>query len=316
MSLHAVECPLPLQSAFGKRTVTGNHRLAGNALFGDAALIELLDRMPRERLYAFSMGSDPERAEDNHLALHDGVSGAQLLQAVRCGRLWLNVTRVDIADTRYRDLIGELYAELAAQIPGFVPEDSHGTVLISSPQALVYYHADGPASVLWHVRGHKRVWVYPALHPYYMQRDLLEDIFAGVRHEYLPYRRSYDAGAEIHDLAPGQWIAWPQNAPHRVTNLDGVNVSLSTEHFTAASRRRCQLYMANRFLRTRLGLTGLSAREDGALAVAKTVLQRAARRLGLNPLQFRRHMPMLRVAAEAPGGILPLTTAEAGVKHD
>jgi hypothetical protein len=189
-------------------------------------------------------------------------------------------------------------------------------VLISSPQALVYYHADGPASVLWHVRGHKRVWVYPALHPYYMQRDLLEDIFAGVRHEYLPYRRSYDAGAEIHDLAPGQWIAWPQNAPHRVTNLDGVNVSLSTEHFTAASRRRCQLYMANRFLRTRLGLTGLSAREDGALAVAKTVLQRAARRLGLNPLQFRRHMPMLRVAAEAPGGILPLTTAEAGVKHD
>jgi hypothetical protein len=310
MSLHAVECPLPLQSAFGKRTVTGNHRLAGNALFGDAALIELLDRMPRERLYAFSMGSDPERAEDNHLALHDGVSGAQLLQAVRCGRLWLNVTRVDIADTRYRDLIGELYAELAAQIPGFVPEDSHGTVLISSPQALVYYHADGPASVLWHVRGHKRVWVYPALHPYYMQRDLLEDIFAGVRHEYLPYRRSYDAGAEIHDLAPGQWIAWPQNAPHR------VNVSLSTEHFTAASRRRCQLYMANRFLRTRLGLTGLSAREDGALAVAKTVLQRAARRLGLNPLQFRRHMPMLRVAAEAPGWILPLTTAEAGVKHD
>ncbi|WP_281784616.1 hypothetical protein [Sinimarinibacterium flocculans] len=316
MNPHAVEYPARLRDAFGTRTVTGLHRLADNPLFGDAALTELLDRMPRERLYAFSTGTDPERVEDNRLAVHVGVSGAQLLQAVRRGRLWLNATRVDLADPRYRDLIRELYVELAAQIPGFVPESSQGTLLISSPRALVYYHADGPASVLWHVRGRKRVWVYPALHAGYMQRELLEDIFAGVRHEYLPYARDYDDGAQIFDLAPGQWIAWPQNAPHRVTNLDGVNVSLSTEYFTAASRRRFQIYVANRFLRTRLGLSGLSAREDGAMAVAKTLLQRSARRLGLNPLSFRQHAPVLRVAADAPAGVLPLTAGDAGAAHD
>lgn len=316
MNPHAVECPAGLRHAFGIRTVTGGHRLADNPLFGDAALIELLDRMPRERLYAFSTGTNPERVEDNRAAVHAGVSGAQLLQAVRRGRLWLNATRVDLADPRYRDVIHKLYVELAAQIPGFAPESTQGTLLISSPQALVYYHADGPASVLWHVRGRKRVWVYPALHAGYMQRELLEDIFAGVRHEYLPYTRDYDDGAQIFDLAPGQWIAWPQNAPHRVTNLDDVNVSLSTEYFTAASRRRFQVYVANRFLRTRLGLSGLSAREDGAVAVAKTLVQRGARRLGLNPLSFRQHVPALRVAADAPAGVLPLTAASGGAAHD
>ena len=38
--------------------------------------------------------------------------------------------------------------------------------------------------------------------------------------------------------------AWPQNAPHRVSNLDGLNVSLSTEYFTRQSRRRFQVFVA------------------------------------------------------------------------
>lgn len=298
-----------LKPAFGRRTVVGQHRLQDHALFTDAALIDLLDHFPRQNLFALSMGTDPARIEENRLALHDGVGGAELLRAVKNGRLWLNVTRVDRADARYRQLISGLYAALAAQVPGFSPDGSQGTLLISSPRALVYYHADGPASVLWHVRGRKRVWVYPALDPRYMKRELLEDIIAGVRHEYLPYEPAYDDGAEVYDLEPGQWIAWAQNAPHRVTNHDSLNVSLSTEYFTRASRRRSRLYVANRFLRTRLGMNNLSARERGAVALAKTATQRIARRLGLDPVQFKRHTPVLRVAADAPGGVVALDVA-------
>lgn len=303
---HAVGLPAALRADFGRAPVVGNHGLAGHDLFTDAALIELLDRFPRERLFALSMGTDPARVEENRLALHDGVCGAKLLRAVRDGRLWLNVTRIDRADPAYRRLIDTLYGELSAQLPGFSPDASQGTLLISSPRALVYYHADGPASVLWHIRGRKRVWVYPALDERYMKRELLEDIIAGVRHEYLPYEPAYDEAAQVHDLEPGQWLAWAQNAPHRVTNLDGVNVSLSTEYFTPASRRRARVYVANRFFRTRLGFKHLSAREDGAAALAKTVVQRIARRLGLDPVRFKRHTPVLRVVAEAPGGVAPL----------
>ncbi len=305
----AVELPEKLKPDFGRQPVVGSHRLQDHELFSDEALIDLLDHFPREHLYALSMGTDPARVEENRLASHDGVSGAELLQAVKNGRLWLNVTRVDRADARYRRLISELYEELSAQVPGFFPDASQGTLLISSPNALVYYHADGPANALWHVRGRKRVWVYPALDQRYMKRELLEDIFAGVRHEYLPYESAYDEGAQVYDLEPGQWITWPQNAPHRVTNMDSVNVSLSTEYFTRESRRRFQVYVANRFFRTRLGWKNLSVREDGLAALSKTVVQRVARKLGLNPLQFRHQIPVLRVAPHAPGGVIALDPA-------
>ena len=311
MGTFVLDLPETLKADFGRKTVVGQHRLRDHALFTDAALIDLLDRFPRQHLYALHMGTDPLRIDENRMATHDGVSGAELLQAVKNGRLWLNVTRVDRADARYRRLIYELYEELGAGIPGFKADACQGTLLISSPHALVYYHADGPASALWHIRGRKRVWVYPALDPHFMKRELLEDIFAGVRHEYLPYESAFDDAAEVYDLEPGQWISWVQNAPHRVTNLDSVNVSLSTEYFTPASQRRFQVYVANRFFRTRLGVKNLSSREGGVLALAKTLTQRVARRVGLNPLRFRQQAPVLRVAPQAPGGVVALTSRPA-----
>lgn len=292
---------------FGRRPLVETHTLHRSDLFTDDALIDLLNQVPRQYLHALTMGNDPTRPDENRVAINDGVSGANLLQAVKNGRLWLNITRVDRFDRRYRELIDHLYAQLAAQIPGFAPDFSQGTLLVSSPRALVYYHVDGPASVLWHLRGYKRVWVYPALDARYVKRHELEDIFAGVRHEYLPFDSAYDEGATVYDLEPGQWAAWPQNAPHRVTNFDSVNVSLSTEHFTRESRRRARVFRANRFFRMRFGLQQLSAREQGAGAVLKTAAHFAARKLGLDATQVKRHTATLRVDPNAPDGVLPLT---------
>lgn len=306
-----VEMPEASRGGFGNRQIVATHNLQQSALFGDAALIDLLDHYPRNKLFALSMGTDITRTE-NQLALHDGVSGADLLRAVKAGRLWLNVTRVNLADARYRELIDQLYGQLKAQVPGFLPDLVQGTLLISSPHAIVYYHADGPASVLWHIRGRKRVWVYPELDERYMQRDDLEDIFAGVRHEYLPYNAAFDQAAKIYDLEPGQWIHWPQNAPHRVTNLDSVNVSLATEHFTRQTRQRARVYMANRFFRTRLGQHQLSVRESGAGAVLKTLVHRLARKAGLDRLPPKQHSPSLRIDPDAPGGVVALEQSPSG----
>ena len=116
---------------------------------------------------------------------------------------------------------------------------------------MVYFHVDGPPSFLWHVRGRKRVWVYPHLDERVLSRELLEDVYAGTRQEYVPYRSAFDDDAEVFDLEPGQVAMWPHNAPHRVTNLDSFNVSLVTDHWTPESRRRARLYKANRFLRVK-----------------------------------------------------------------
>ncbi len=291
---------------FGQRPFVAAHDLEHHELFTDEALAELLDRFPRQHLYALTMGSDPTRADENRLAIHDGVSGAELLRAVRNGRLWLNVTRVDRADARYRALIDELYTRLAAGVPGFTPTSSQGTLLISSPHAMVYYHADAAASVLWHIRGHKRIWIYPPLDERYMKREFLEGIFAGVRHEYLPFDPAFDEAAVSYELKPGQWVTWPQNAPHRITNLGSVNVSLSTEYFTAATRRRQRVYVANHFFRTRLRAKNIGARETGTSATLKTLVHRVANRLGLARLEYRRHLPAMRIDADAPDGVVAL----------
>lgn len=304
-----VDLPHALRHDFGQRPMVATHNLGDHPHFSDAALCGLLDRYPRQHLYAFSMGEDATRPEENRLATTEGLSGAELLHAVRHGRFWLNLTRVDRVDEQYRELIETLYAQLAALAPNFQPKSCQGAVLISSPGALVYYHADAPANMLWHVRGRKRVWVYPALDERYLQREALEDIFAGVRHEYLPYEIGFDAGSQCFDLEPGQWITWPHNAPHRVTNLDGLNVSLSTEHFTAQTLRRQRVYAANRFLRTRLGLRHTSTREDGALALLKTAAHRTLARCGLDPLRYKRYTPVLRIDMRAPSGVSSLPGA-------
>lgn len=306
---------VPLASAerrrFGRATVLGGHRLGLEPMFGDAALVDLLDRFPRERLLALHMGEDPARRGENRLALHAGLTGTELLRAVRRGRLWLNLTRVELADTRLRRLVDGLYGNLAAELPGFAPGHLQANLLISSPRAQVYYHVDGPASVLWHLRGRQRLWVYPADDARFVGREALEDIFAGVGHEDLPYEPAFDAAAEVHDLVPGQWVAWPQNAPHRIGNLEGLNVSLSTEHFTAAGRRRARMHVANRFFRLH-GWPGLEAREDGAAAWAKVLVQRAAHALGLDPRPPKHHDATLRVAPDAPGGVMPLGLGSRG----
>ena len=306
MSEKLLGLALPLRETFSRQTVVGNHRLHLDEMFSDTALVKLLDDCPRQHLYAYHMGSDPQRIEENQLVSHEAVNGTELLQAVKEGRLWLNLTRIDRADVACRVLITQMYAQLAELVPGFLPDASQGTLLISSPQALVYYHADGPSSVLWHLRGHKRVWVYPPLDTRYVRSELLEDIFAGVRHEYLPFETSYDDSAQVYDLEPGQWICWPQNSPHRIVNSDSVNVSLSTEHFTRESRRRRQLYLANRYFRTKLGRSGLSMQERGLGASAKILAQRVARKLGLDEVKLRSYQPVLRVQPGAPGGVQPL----------
>ena len=289
---------------FGVAPILAKHNLQDCDLFSDGSLVELLDRFPREHLYALTMGHDVTRPEQNRLALHDGVSGAELLRAVKNGRLWLNITGVDRADAQYRKLIDSLYATLAAEKPGFVPLASQGALLISSPRALVYYHADAPCSMLWHVRGRKRIWIYPALHPYYADREHLEGIFAGERHEYLPYRHEFDTGAVSYELHPGDCAAWPQNAPHRITNLDSLNVSLTTEHFTAESVQRQRVYVANRFFRKKLRLRRLADSDSPALDVVKTFVQRAANKVGLDPVRYRAHQPVARIDADAPNGVV------------
>ena len=142
-----------------------------------------------------------------------------------------------------------------------------------------------------------------------VDRQTLEDIYVAAHEEYVPYSSDFDEGARIFDLRPGEVLAWPQNSPHRVENTTGVNVSLSCEFATGASRRRELLWCGNRYLSRNLHLPVRSTRETGAMAAAKRLTFRAARKARL--VRFRpRHVYVatVRVDPEAPDGLRPMRT--------
>jgi hypothetical protein len=271
----------PEQAARMERNIfVAQHRLNQLELFSDDQLIDLLDRHPRRDLGINTMGTDPTHRKDWQEGRAGNLDSAELLEAARIGRIWLNVRRVMDHHPEYAALVEALYADLERTCPGLTTFNHSANLLISSPGAQVYYHLDCPANMLWHVRGGKRVWAYP-LEAGLVSDETIEGVLCGEKSEELDFRREWDALAVAHDLEPGEMITWPQHTPHRVVNTDGLNVSLSTEHMTPAAVRRNNVYMANRHFRRLLGGPWRRTETSGWRPAAKEFALRIARRLPL-----------------------------------
>jgi len=293
--------------SFGRDAILAPHRLHELELFTEAALVDLLDKYPRERLQAFTMGTDPLQRNEWQPVDTAGASGLDMMAAVKAGRLWFNVLQVNVVDPRYGEVVRNLYGELSQQCPGFRPHRTSCTLIISSPGALVYYHADAHPNLLWQLRGTKRIWVYPAGDRSLIDQALMEDIFASFADEEVPYRGDFDEKARTFELHPGEVLSWPQNAPHRVTNIDGVNVSLSTVHQTDESDRRALVYCANRLFRRSYHLPTSSTRETGTVSYLKRLAFRACRRAGLVDTPPRRaYVSKVRIDPHSRSGWTPL----------
>ena len=253
------------------------HLLHESGLFDDDNLIRLLDKHPLRDLGINTMGYSHTEFEWRE-GDRNGVPSDVLLDLVKRGRLWINLRKVLVHHPDVREAVDSIYDELEQKAPPFKAEQRSANLLISSPGALVHYHLDTPVNMLWHIRGMKRVWVY-SLDPKLVSQENIEGIFSGEFAEDLPYENWYDDYAQVFDVKPGQMLTWPQNTPHRVTNLEGMNVSLSTEHKNARALRRGNVHLANQFLRRSVGLPCRSTEVDGLAAHLKQAVIRVARRL-------------------------------------
>lgn len=268
---------------FGKKVTIGEHAFANEEVFSDANLAKLIDKAPREYLFAHTMGDDPcQRESWRDLAIPDDYKGTELLEIVKRGKVWINLINVHKFDDECARVLDQLYSDLAKQVPSFVPLWRKATLLISSASAQVFYHADADPNLLWHIRGDKKVFVYPNNDPHYISYEDLEKIFTRESHEEVDYDRSLDDGATAYTLTPGQFIQWPQNSPHRVENLNSYNVSLNTEFNTAESLRKEHVYSWHRFLRVRGWLKGdPSVAVEGLIPFLKATALRISRKIGL-----------------------------------
>jgi hypothetical protein len=252
-----------------------DHTLHRSALFSRAALIDLIETYPRDHYALVHMGGQKDRRLWREGEVGN-LKGAQIFEAIEKGRMWLNLRDVSTLDKRYADALDGIFEELAGYMPGFAAPRRGCGILISSPRAQVYYHADLPGQNLWQIEGVKRVVVYPATAPFITPRHL-EDIALFDMELDVPYHDWYDRHAQVFELHPGEFLSWPLNAPHRVENHDCLNVSMTISYSTEEIRRLQVVNLANGILRHRLGFEAAGRGIAGPSYWSKAALQKALR---------------------------------------
>ncbi len=288
---------------WGRHPLRLSHNLHTSELFARDTLIDLIDRYPREHYSIIHTATAEEQRQWREGDLND-LSGEQVFDAVEAGRLWLNLRCTDRVDARYRELLAGMFTEIATHTGATdFPLTSLG-ILISSPRARVYYHSDLPNQSLWQISGRKTVWIYPPAEPFLSSEDL-ERIAIFELEVDMDYHDWYDDFATKFELEPGQMLHWPLNAPHRVTNHDCLNISVTTEYWANDARLNQRINMANGTLRHRFGLSPASRATSGPGFWAKSVLNAVVSRTGLLDELRRKARPIeFQLDREQPGGVV------------
>ncbi len=255
------------------------HCLVDQGFASDEALAAMLDRYPAELFDINLYDYDEEGQVSLRTGARGRLSGPDLLAAIQQGRLWVNLRSVE---TGWPELWAAAMAEfrtVQAAYPGLRAVKNAGQLILSSPKARVPYHFDAAGVVLFHLRGRKRIFVYPGDEAHLAEVDM-EQVVSRQTTEELPYVRAFEADAQVMDLEPGQALTWPFYAPHRVENLDRFCVSLSIEFQTWPTRFRNGALFTNAVLRSRGGRPRMTDRMAAPELAARWAASLALKRVG------------------------------------
>jgi len=228
------------------------HSLIEQGFATDEALAAMLDRYPAELFDINLYDYDEEGQVSLRTGARGRLDGAELLAAIQQGRLWVNLREVETGwPELWAAAMGE-FRRVQATYPGMRAVRNAGQLILSSPKARVPYHFDPAGVILFHMRGRKRIFVYPGDEAHLPERNM-EQVVTRQTTEELPYTLQFEGDAQVMDLEPGQALTWPVYAPHRVENLDRFCVSLSMDFQTWPSRFRNGALYTNAVVRSRGG---------------------------------------------------------------
>jgi hypothetical protein len=293
---------------WGNAPMRLKHRLHEHELFSNDALASLVESYPREHYNLVQWGEHGASGSWREGEI-TGLSGLEIIDSIAKGRVWINMRNLPVVDPRYGDLMNGIFEELEDYMPEFRTFTRKLGLLISSPLSRTLYHADLPGQSLWQIRGVKRVYIYPNAAPF-MTPELIERVALSGVEVNMPYEPWYDEHATIVDIEPGDMLHWPLNAPHRVDNLDCLNVSMTMEYFTEDIRRTHMVTVANGILRSKLGMSPRDRSISGPAFWSKAVLQKALRDTRWVKRQNRaRRRPEFRLDPTRPGCVVDIEAA-------
>lgn len=270
------------RTTFLKEPVMFKHGLLETGQFSEEAIARLLETHPDQLTDVNINDISDDGTSRVRTGTRGGLSGEKMLEAIKAGRLWINLREAFTTDRGGSSIVSRFFAELEAHNPGLKTFHVYANLLLSGPQARVPYHADTPGVVLMHLVGKKRVWLYPNGDKF-LRDEAMEKVALKETTEDLPYDPAWDGEAFVADLTPGYGLTWPFNAPHRVDNQGTFNVSLSCEFMTWEARLRHGTYYTNGTLRRRFGVTPKEYHHTSQIGrVARFGASVALKKLGIN----------------------------------
>lgn len=288
---------------YGKEIVVVKHFLNETGLFTDEALAKMLDNHPSHLIDFQHIPDNPDYPDQQVTVDFTGADGKTMIEAAKSsGRIWINAREVMNLQPEYKKVMDQIHVEMAkATGSNKDRRNCRGGVLISSAAAATPYHADPTITHLWHIRGHKKAWVYPR-NQELIPDNAFEAIILGEVDEDMPFDYEFDKQAILApaDLMGGELVAWPHRSPHRVENVSYC-VSMAMEFSTKKSAFTNAGMFANGVLRRKYGRNPSWANASAPEKVVKAVLGRALRNMGKRKEFRRKDMVKFKLDTSAKG---------------
>lgn len=238
-----------------------SNSLTEHPLFETERLKKLLRTLPRECIDIRAVQTSDQFDGNYSRAPRVDEDPVEVFERLEERPAWMLLHKTWKLDPEYGAMIQGIVDQMKERIPEMQPDvtDVGCWIFLSSGKSVVHFHADPDQSFLSQIRGSKTVYVYPAK---ILPQPDLEELVATKDHGAIKHRPEYESQMypPVH-LAPGESVFLPLFAPHRVTNDEGVSVSINIGFHTRTSKRAEKTILTNRALRG-MGLKPRAWRES------------------------------------------------------
>lgn len=273
MPLRELE-PGRFNADFNKRPFQIRHDLVDHPAFSLDRLVDLARELPAEQV-EYNAGDLP-LTQDPTKTPRTGLSVEETIKRINEAKSWMVLKRVEV-DPVYKQVLDDCLDQIEPLAPGMRTRRSF--IFVSSPGSVTPYHIDHEYNFLLQIRGTKKMTIFD---PAVLDEEAIERFYRG-EHRNLVFDQSLAARSQTYELAPGNGVHVPVNAPHYVLNGPAASVSFSITFRTPEGDRRSAVYQVNDKLR-RFGLeprpVGTVPLVDRAKYLGYALYARAQKRLG------------------------------------